>query len=226
MQLTEVSVLGVRSAVVRLRRPRTRLRFVLFPMVHFGRPEFYAQVAERLAGCHLIVAEGADAASSTGLAYAIALRITGQSAGRALVHQDIDFRALGVPTLWPDGPVYRRVRWWRMPLPEWLGVAFLVPLLVVTMAVGGRNWLLRQRLEISDDTQVRFFLRFLHNALIRERDAELLATLCEIHTARSAEPIDVAVVYGAAHLPAVVQGLNARFGYRATSGDWLTVIDF
>jgi hypothetical protein len=34
------------------------------------------------------------------------------------------------------------------------------------------------------------------------------------------------VVYGAAHMPAVVTRLRDRFGYRAQRGaDWLTAID-
>ncbi|MFF5171460.1 hypothetical protein ACFY3U_02355 [Micromonospora sp. NPDC000089] len=63
MQITEVSVLGLRSAVITLARPDSPLRFVLFPMVHFGLPSFYRQVADRLAACDLIVAEGYDGAA-------------------------------------------------------------------------------------------------------------------------------------------------------------------
>lgn len=39
------------------------------------------------------------------------------------------------------------------------------------------------------------------------------------------EPIEVAVDYGAAHMPAVVQGLGEQFGYRPRSAEWLTVIE-
>ncbi|WP_433384065.1 hypothetical protein ACQPZX_23070 [Actinoplanes sp. CA-142083] len=59
MQIVEVSVVGVRSAVLQLKRADTPLRFHFFPMVHIGEPDFYACVADRLRRCDLIVAEGA-----------------------------------------------------------------------------------------------------------------------------------------------------------------------
>jgi hypothetical protein len=58
-----------------------------------------------------------------------------------------------------------------------------------------------------------------------DRDDRLLATLCRLHEERCGEGIEVAVVYGAAHVPAVVRGLMDRYGYRPRSADWLTVAD-
>jgi hypothetical protein len=226
MQITEVSVIGVRSAVVVLRHPQTPLRFALFPMVHIGRPEFYTEVTTRLRRCQLVVAEGYDGPSSTGLAYRIALRATLQHAAGGLTHQDIDFGALGVPVIWPEKPTSRKPRRGRMPRVETAAALLLAPFLILTMAVGGRRFLLRRHLEVSDSTEPRIFLRFLQEPLFDLRDAELLASLEEIHGERKDEPIQVAVVYGAGHLPAVVRGLSSRFGYRAAGGEWLTVIDF
>ena len=41
------------------------------------------------------------------------------------------------------------------------------------------------------------------------------------------EDIEVAVVYGAAHMPAVVRELTGPLGYRVAPGaQWLTAIDF
>ncbi|GIH10658.1 hypothetical protein Rhe02_87250 [Rhizocola hellebori] len=227
MQITEVSVAGVRSAVVALGHPNKPLRFVLFPMIHFGLPAFYREVAQRLRQCHLVVAEGYDGPSSVGLAYAIALRMTRQRAVDRLVHQDIDFEAIGVPVLWPERLGLDGGHWRRLPLLGWLDVLLLVPSLVVSMLLGGRNWLLRRNLEVSDDTDVRLFLSFLQKPILNNRDEELLEALVKIYESRADEKIDVAVVYGAAHMPAVVQGLAQRFGYRPRrGGEWLTAIDF
>jgi hypothetical protein len=226
MQFTEVSVQGIRSAVTILRHPETPLRFILFPMLHIGGPEFYAAVARRLRSCDLIVAEGYDGPSSVGLAYAWATRLTRQRAAGPLVHQDIDYASLGVPTVWPEeltAPGRRN----RMRLTGWLDVALLAPALTVSMAVGGRGRLLSRTLEVSDDTEPRLPGSFLTRWLIHERDTQLVESLVGICAARGGEPIDVAVVYGAAHMPAVVRGLSERCGYRARrGGEWLTVIDF
>ncbi len=58
-----------------------------------------------------------------------------------------------------------------------------------------------------------------------ERDDRLLAVLSRLHEERSGEDIEVAVVCGAAHVPAIVRGLMDRYGYRPRSADWLTVAD-
>ncbi|WP_433606625.1 hypothetical protein ACQP2P_30570 [Dactylosporangium sp. CA-139114] len=223
MQITEVSVLGVRSAVVVLRHRHTPLRFVLVPTIHMGRPEYYRRIAERIARSQLIVAETYDGPSSTGLAYVTAMRLTRQRQARGLVHQNIDYAALGVPTVWPDG-VLLRGRRDRLPLLGWLDLALLVPALTVSMAVGGRAWLLARNLEVSDDSEVRAAL--FNRTMLVERDRLLTADLTRVHERRAAEDIEVAVVYGAAHMPAVVRTL-APLGYRPLrGGDWLTAIPF
>lgn len=65
----------------------------------------------------------------------------------------------------------------------------------------------------------------LEGFLVDGRDALLTRALDAIHQQRSQEPISVAVVYGAAHMPAVVRYL-ARYGYRASSAEWLTVFGY
>jgi hypothetical protein len=225
MQLTEVSVLGVRSSVTVFRHRGTPLRFVIIPTIHMGRSEYYQRIAERLARCQLIVAEQYDGPSSTGLAYVIALRLSLQRRGGKLVHQDIDYAALGVPTVWPDGEILTGRRR-RLPLLGWLDIVLLVPFLVITMAIGGRNWLWRRNFEISDDSEPRMRSSLLHRALLEDRDEDLVAAVTRIHEERNAHAIEVAVVYGAAHMPAVVRTLD-RLGYRPERGaEWLLAIDF
>ncbi|GAA1629902.1 hypothetical protein [Actinoplanes couchii] len=58
---------------------------------------------------------------------------------------------------------------------------------------------------------------------MRDRDERLLRTLCRLHEERGGEDIEVAVVYGAGHVAAIVHGLCHRYGYRPRSAEWLTV---
>ncbi|MBV9649190.1 MAG: hypothetical protein JO296_03505 [Pseudonocardiales bacterium] len=193
-------------------------------MIHFGMPEFYVQVAKRLRDCGLVVAEGWDRPSSTGYAYMLAARITGQRGAKALVSQDIDYASLGIPVIWPDGlgQLARHKR--GLGVLGWLDVVLFTPILTVSMVLGGRDWLLRARMEINDNTKAR--LRFGSRILIDERDAKLLAALEKIYQQHRDEDVTVAVVFGAGHIAAVVRGLNSRYGYRGISGEWLSVIDF
>ena len=62
--------------------------------------------------------------------------------------------------------------------------------------------------------------------VIHARDALLVDALTSIHEERSAEPISVAVVYGAGHMPAVAAMLVSRLGYHARTAEWLTVFDY
>ncbi|MBV1853120.1 hypothetical protein [Catellatospora tritici] len=226
MQITEVSVIGVRSAVVTFRSPHTALRFTLFPMLHLGRAGFYRRVTTMIGACDLIVAEGYDGPSSVGLAYLTAMRWTRQRASQGLVHQNIDYAALDVPVIWPDRLTRRTAHARRMPWHGWLDLLLLVPALVVTMAVGGRQRLMARSFEVDDTTDARPFLGFLKKPMLTDRDAELVAALTELHQTRAAEAIEVAVVYGAAHLPAACRGL-ADLGYRPQRGaEWLSVIDY
>ena len=52
----------------------------------------------------------------------------------------------------------------------------------------------------------------------------LLAALDKIHAERCQEPIAVAVVYGAGHMPAVAAGLMRRHGYRPRQAEWLALL--
>jgi pheromone shutdown protein TraB len=66
----------------------------------------------------------------------------------------------------------------------------------------------------------------LTEVLLDHRDTCLVDCLASVHQARQTETIDVAVVYGADHMPAVTHELLRRFGYRPRTAEWLTVFDF
>ena len=54
----------------------------------------------------------------------------------------------------------------------------------------------------------------------------MLDCLTSIYQEHHNESIDVAIVYGAGHMPAVTHELLRRYGYRPRSAEWLTVFDF
>jgi hypothetical protein len=64
----------------------------------------------------------------------------------------------------------------------------------------------------------------LRELLLNERDQLIVRALHSIHQERCADPILVGVVYGAAHMRAVVDALW-KFGYRPGDAEWLTVFD-
>lgn len=232
MQLVEVSVTGVRSAVITLRSAQTPMRIILFPMIHLGTHDFYRSVTARLAGCDLIVAEGVAGRSVTLRALTLAYRLPARSRRLALTVQDIDYASLGIPVVRPDitGPQFSK-RWRSVPWLQRLAVWCLVPPYALAFALLGTRRTLGRHLATDDlpgylDDQVRQAAPEMTELIVDHRDTLLVDSLAAIHQARQAEGVDVAVVYGAGHMPAVTSELFRRYGYRPRTAEWLTVFDF
>jgi len=220
MQLTEMSVTGFRTSVTVFRRPAGGLRWVIIPTIHMGHADYYWAIWQRLRSCQAVVAEIWDGPSSTGMAYANAMRLARQRASRDLVPQDIDYGALGVPIIFPDNylaPNADPDR--RMSREERLTATVMTPILALHMAFTG-DWLGTDALEIHDHTEVR------RDADDIKREELLLGVLREIDGEFDAEDMEVAVVFGALHMPTVVRELT-KLGYRVMPGaQWLTAIDY
>ncbi len=227
MEIIGTSALGTRSSVMRLRRKGSALEFVVFPMVHVAEPRFYAEVAERLRKCDLLVVEGVTDRSVLTWALTATYRVIPRNRRSGLVVDDIPYAELGVPLLRPDVSAAELGRsWGTLPLHLRLAVWGLLPVVIAMQLFGGRRRLLAPSASVNDDDlpESEAEERFL-GVLGGERDRRLLAALTELHEARSAERIDVAVVYGAAHVAPLVEGLMVTLGYRARSAEWLTVLE-
>src|SRR5207302_5436552 len=136
MQLIEVNMFSVRSAVIWLRRPDTPMRFVLFPMMHVGAPSFYEDVTRRLRGCDLVVAEGLRGRVSWALA--LTYLLYGYHNRDGLVVQRIDYESLGVPVVKPDMvPAEFEAGWRHLSLWLRLSVLALVPVYALRMMLFG-----------------------------------------------------------------------------------------
>jgi hypothetical protein len=225
MQFTEMSVLGFRTSVTVFRRGSGGLRWVIIPTIHMGHADYYWAIWKRLKSCQAVIAEIWDGPSSTGMVYADAMRMARQRAGRDLVAQDIDYGALGVPVFFPDDYLAPQAdpddpdR--RLSRAERLTATVMTPILALHMALtGDGDWLGNNPIEIHDDTEV------LRTDKDIKREELLLDMMREIDGEFAAEDIEVAVVFGALHMPTVVRELT-RIGYRVMPGaQWLTAIDY
>jgi hypothetical protein len=216
MQLTDMGAAGFRTSVSVLRRPSGGLRWVIIPTIHMGHPDYYWAIWQRLRSCQAVIAEIWDGPSSTGLTYANAMRLARQRAARDLVPQDIDYGALGVPIIFPDdflAPEARGDR--RITREERLASMVTAPLLALQMVVEGHDFpVLHDHTEVErDDGDIM-------------REDLLLGVMHQIDGEFAAEDMEVAVVFGALHMPTVVRDLTGR-GYQLLGGtQWLTAIDY
>jgi hypothetical protein len=232
MQIIEHSIVGTRSAVLRLRRSGTPLQFVLFPMLHVGSPQFYAAVTERLRGCDLLVVEGVRGRSPLLWAITLTYRIMPTNRRTGLVVQNIPYRTLGRELINPDVTAVEFTQSWQtMPLRHRLLMWCVIPYVAAAQLVGGTRRLLGPDVEVNDlpspvDEALADddFAEQFDRTFGGDRDERLLAALTEVILTRASERIDVAVVYGAAHVPVIVRGLMDRHGFRPYAADWLTVL--
>jgi hypothetical protein len=223
MQYVESSVIGVRSAVITLKRRTTPLRFVLFPMVHVAEPAFYAEVEAMAGTCDLIVAEGMPSGYAPMQEWMSKIRLD------RLVDQmtGLDLERTGVPVQWEQAA----------PSPARSGREQAVAAVadsaaaVVLRALGRYGSPLGlPSLDQSDEHDDRWerraagwLGRIAQDRILDSRDAALAQALGAIHRERYGEQAKVAVVYGGAHIPAVVDYLTETFKYYVEKAEWLTV---
>ncbi|HEY1484463.1 MAG TPA: hypothetical protein VGF84_00080 [Micromonosporaceae bacterium] len=65
----------------------------------------------------------------------------------------------------------------------------------------------------------------INDAMLGERDQRLIDALVGLHEEHKHEDITIGIVYGAAHVPAIVAGLESKLGYFVRRADWVTVIN-
>lgn len=236
VQIIEVTGFGVRSAVLRLRRRDSPLRFTIYPMIHMARPGFYADVAARLRTADLIVAEGI-ASGARGrpsvllAALTLSYRILRFNSRSGLVEENIDYEALGVPVVCPDVDADElRSAWRQIPWLDRLAVWCAMPMVLLARLVGGVSAIWSAALEVSDlpseeEEALAARAPALADVFGGARDRRLIAALRQLHRERRSEAIEVAVVYGAGHVAAVVRAMRDAYGYAVRRGEWLTVAD-
>jgi hypothetical protein len=231
MQIIEQSVVGVRSAVLRLTRRDTPLRFEIYPMVHVGEPAFYAAVTRRLRRCDLVVAEGVGTSPSASL-LTESYRLPARFERSGLVVQDIDYAALGVPVVNPDLSGAEFDAGWRaLPLSQRAILSAAAPLMGIDQLLFGSRRALARQLELTDvewhDRAVEIdSTDQLYELILDRRDRRLVEALDGIHRDRCHEAITVAVVYGAWHVPPLIDGLRGLHRYTVRGAEWLTVFSF
>ena len=232
MQFIEVSVTGVRSAVITLRTPDRQQRIVLFPMLHLGAPAFYATVTARLGQCAVVLAEGIRERSLITGALTTSYRLPGRRGRLGLVEQRIDYSRLSAEVIKPDMTGRQlRAGWQAVPALQRATLLLLAPVAgAVFWLLGTRRMLARHAAteDLPDPAEIMFRdkAQALTELLLDRRDALLAAALDEVLAQHGDEAIDIAVVYGAEHMPALTRYLGARYGFRPREAEWLTVFDF
>lgn len=230
MQIVDVNALWVRVVVVTLKRRDSPLTFELFPMIHLGSPEYYEIVRTQVEECDLAVVEGVGR-SLQGSLLTMTYRVTRLARRSGLVVQPLGPKSFDIPVINPDltrGEF--RQGWRRLPWRHRVQLWLMVPVFAVAMLVIGPRRMVAMMGSTDDeptlaDLNAAATMPELDALLVDTRDRLLVEALVKLHEERSHEPIRVAVVYGAGHIPAVVHSLSRRYRYIARDGRFVTVFD-
>ncbi|QYN38135.1 hypothetical protein K1T35_13390 [Pseudonocardia sp. DSM 110487] len=226
MDIINVNDIGVRSVVLELRRKGTPCRFTIYPMIHLGEASFYREVSSRLARHDLIVAEGiiGPSPTTTFMTQVYTSRKLRSRLGLQLQPQDL--YDVGIPVVTPDmtGPELER-RWRAIGLPERAMWYTMTPAFRLYLDVFASREMVASHLQLDSDTLAIEEPSGLElvEIITDQRDVLLCDAVTRIHTERCEEDINVAVVYGAAHVAPLVKHLGVRHGYVPRSGEWLQV---
>lgn len=228
MQIIESTPWGVRSARLTLRHPTGGSQVVLFPMIHVGEAAFYRAVYEDAFRQDVVLVEGLRSPVATRitrsyrwLAGSRTLNLTiqpaypPQAASKAkIVHADLSASEFH--------------KHWRQ-VPLWLRVFVYLgaPAIGLWFRIFGTREKLASRMALDDAVSEYELLNWdpelglLDRAILEARDIGLVHELNQ-HLIPSEAPISVAVVYGAAHMRAVLRYLAGQ-GYTCTDASWMTV---
>jgi hypothetical protein len=230
MQFIESSVIGLRAACHVLRSPEHGTEICLFPMIHIGTANFYAEVRRRLETCDLLLFEGVKdfRVRILAVSYSIAARsrrlnlVTQRDALVAPLLQQHRIRA--------DVSAEQFAAAWRgVPWYQRLGLLVGAPVFGCWVYLTASRESIGRRLSTEEVESNRDFEMFesvpeLENVLSTTRNARLIEEIAAALSAKTAKRIGI--LYGAAHMRAVSRLLTVKYKYRIVESEWVTVFDY
>jgi hypothetical protein len=233
VQIIETSDLGVRAAILRLRRPDGLVEFLLFPMFHAASSDFYAAIQTRLRECDLILVEGIDAPQGRILTLAYRIMVKSKRLGLVAQGDALDLRPFRDRLVHADLNSGEFERGWRrMPFYLRLLMLSIAPLYGLYLYFFGTRDLIARYAEFNDLPSREEVLMYdrdfdqLQKALTGQRDARLIQTIKRLVEEPDQKPKTVGILFGARHMRAVIGYLCERQGYHAADAEWVTVFEF
>jgi hypothetical protein len=231
MQFIEKNSFNVRSAVYCLRKDRSALEFLIFPMIHVGSSEFYAEISRRLASCDLILVEGVK--SRRGNLITLSYRIVKHIRRMELVTQQdgmrVDAFRAKILNADIDGGAFDE-RWSSLPITLRVYLLVLVPIFVVYLFLCGTRETLADNIALDDLPSPEEILlededfEPLDSLIVDERDRILIRHIAELENQQK-EAKRIGIVYGARHMRSVTRFLMQSLNYRVAKAEWVKVFD-
>jgi hypothetical protein len=200
----------------------------LYPMIHIGEPAFYDAVYRAASQHDVVLVEGVRSAVSRRLTRAYRWparrhRLIVQPpfkpgpGGPRVVHADLSASEFDV-------------EWKRIPLWIRALVTLLIPLMALVLRWSGTRESLAAAVQMEDRKSASEILAWnpavaaLHRTILEIRDQRLIERLAAILGEPAGDARSVAIVYGAAHMRAVLQEMRRR-GFHAVDSGWIDIFE-
>ena len=230
MQIMESTDWAVRTARLGLTSTVSDVRVTLFPMLHVGEPGFFETVYSDAFSHDVVLVEGLRSPIvgritrsyrwvelSTRLKLVVQPHYPSQASCKARI-VEADLSGAEFAKVWREVPLWLRAFMW----------------LAAPVIGAERRWRSTRRslakgLSLDDLTSRHETLSWspkltkLNHAIMHAQDAHLLERLNDQLDDCEGRSRDIAIVYGAYHMRAVLRELTQRRKYHVARGDWLTV---
>ncbi|MEO4000773.1 hypothetical protein [Mesorhizobium sp. CAU 1732] len=228
MQILETSPLGLRAAHTVFVSRDSSVSVTLYPMVHVGEDQFYRQVFEKAFFSDVVLTEGLRSSVNRNLTRSYRwldfrkLRLVRQP--RTPTQENVPARIV----LADLAPEEFHHEWRKIPLWIRLFVAVLAPLYGIYLRYFASRERLAENMSLEDRKSAAEILGWsgevesLENALLHSRDKRLVECLARELDSSSGETKQIAVVYGAQHMRAVLRELSRR-GFYSAGSTWHTI---
>ena len=201
-------------------------------MIHIGASSFYDEVGSLLDQCHLILWEGVSSLRARILTFSYRWVVQRRRLGLVLQHRALPRERFEGRLIHSDVSSEEFHREWSQ-VPLYIRLVFYVgaPLCGAYVYLRGTRASIARRLALDDLPSREEALLWdedfesVDHALVTARDQKLLANALRCFQERQAEHQLVGIVYGAAHMRAVLRLLQERLGYRVVDARWVTVFN-
>jgi hypothetical protein len=231
VQFLENSIIGLRAACHRLRGGPASPEVCLFPMIHAGAPEYYAEVSRRLAACDVVLFEGVRSVHSWWLTRSYEIAIRRKRLGLVLQTDGIDYALVKSRGIHADVTAEQFAQAWaRIPLAQRLALQLGAPLyglwvyLMGTRESIGRSVSVEE-VESQQDVDLLESMPEMHDALHTSRDAKLVEKLAAA-VENNGAATRIAVIYGAGHMRVASRLLCDKYKYRVVESEWIMVFAY
>ncbi len=228
MQILESSIFGLRSARLVFRSVNSNVSATLFPMVHIGEPEFYQRVYTDAFSHDVVLVEGVRSPISRYITRSYRWSASGKL-GLSVQPSYPKTEVNTSKTLLADiSNEQFYVEWKKIPFWQRGLLRLLSPLMGIHHRLFYTRESLAKNMAMEDmpssDDVISYNPDFaaLNNCVLYARDEILTATLRDEIRSAGLKSTRIAIVYGAAHMRAVITELS-RNGLSCQSSDWLTI---